>query len=291
MVLVGAAGAACDVAMNAQASAVEKSLDRPIMSGLHGAWSAGSLVSAGVAVAVATVGVGVRPHLVAVAVVLLAVAVPTLSGVRPVPVAPAAGRQRSGPARAPLVRLGCLAALAMYAEGAGADWSAVYVHDVTGLAAGTAAVGYAGFAAAMVAGRFVGDSIVRAVGPVPTARTAATVSVIGSVVVITAVAAPMAVAGFVLQGVGLSVLVPLLLSAAGRHGGDHGAGSAIATVSAIGYVGWLVAPMLVGQLAELASLRAAFATVAVAGVVLAFAAGAVAQRTTTPKKEGCAVEG
>ncbi|MGW4501790.1 MFS transporter [Micromonospora sp. NPDC004336] len=165
----------------------------------------------------------------------------------------------------------------------------MYVHDVTDVAAGPAAVGYVGFAAAMVAGRLVGDAVVRVVGPATTARVAAIVSVVGSAVVVTAVAAPMAVAGFVLLGAGLSVLVPLILSAAGRHGGASDSGSAIATVSAMGYAGWLLAPVLVGQVAELASLRVAFLTVALAGVGLALAAGAVAAQAA-PERGGEARE-
>ncbi|MFJ6198168.1 MFS transporter [Micromonospora sp. NPDC092111] len=279
MVLLGATGAVSDVAMNAYAVTVERELHRPVMSGLHGAWSAGSLVAAGLSVAGATAGLGPGPILVAATVLLLAGTVATLSGlVAPPEVAAPAARRR--PPLAPLLGLGALAALALYAEAAGADWSGVYIHDVTGVAAGPAAVGYLGFAAAMVAGRLLGDAAVRAGGPVRTARVAATVSVVGSALVVTAVAAPMAVVGFVLLGVGLSVLVPLILSAAGRHGGARDSGSAIATVSAMGHAGWLVAPVLVGQVAELASLRVAFLTVALAGVGLALAAGAVARGPT-----------
>ncbi|MCL7456115.1 MFS transporter [Micromonospora echinofusca] len=284
MVLFGATGAVSDVAMNAYAVAVERELDRPVMSGLHGAWSAGSLAAAALAVAGATAGLGPSPLLVGAAVLLLAVAVPALVGVVALAEVPGPPTRRRPPL-APLLGLGALAALAMYAEGAGADWSGVYVHDVTGVAAGPAAVGYVGFAAAMVAGRLVGDAVVRVVGPVTTARVAAAVSVVGSAVVVAAVAAPMAVAGFVLLGAGLSVLVPLIFSAAGRHGGARDSGSAIATVSAMGHAGWLVAPVLVGQVAEFASLRVAFLTVALAGVALALAAGATAAGTT-PKGGG-----
>ncbi|SCL44689.1 Fucose permease [Micromonospora citrea] len=288
MVLLGATGAVSDVAMNAYAVAVERELDRPIMSGLHGAWSAGSLAAAGLAVAGATAGLSASVLLVIATVSLLAVAVPTLLGVVALSRTPGPATRRRAPL-APLLGLGALAALAMYAEGAGADWSGVYVHDVTDVAAGPAAVGYVGFAAAMVAGRLVGDAVVRVVGPATTARVAAIVSVVGSVVVVAAVAAPMAVAGFVLLGAGLSVLVPLILSAAGRHAGARDSGSAIATVSAMGYAGWLVAPVLVGQVAELASLRVAFLTVALAGVGLALAAGMVAAEGT-PERGGEARE-
>src|SRR5437868_13492407 len=43
----GASGGAMDVSMNAHGVAVERELGRPIMSSLHGGWSVGGVLSAG----------------------------------------------------------------------------------------------------------------------------------------------------------------------------------------------------------------------------------------------------
>jgi hypothetical protein len=68
-----------------------------------------------------------------------------------------------------------------------------------------------------------------------------------------------AIAGFAAMGVGLSVVFPLALRAAGLQG--EGSGAALAAVSTLGYVGFLAGPPLIGSLAEVSSLRAALSLV------------------------------
>jgi MFS family permease len=61
------------------------------------------------------------------------------------------------------------------------------------------------------------------------------------------------VAGFALMGLGLAVVYPNAVSAAGRQEGEH-ADAAVAAVSAIGYSGFLVGPPIVGFTAQLSTL-------------------------------------
>jgi MFS family permease len=85
------------------------------------------------------------------------------------------------------------------------------------------------------------------------------------------------IAGFMLVGFGVSSVVPLVYSRAGRSV-TMSPGSAIALVTSIGFMGFLVGPPLVGLLAGLFSLRVSFAVVALIGLVIAAVAGMVDRR-------------
>ncbi|MBA3716867.1 MAG: MFS transporter, partial [Actinobacteria bacterium] len=83
LVPLGIAAGLVDVAMNAQAVEVEQGFGRPIMSGLHGFWSVGVLVSSGVCSGVAAAGVGVRANLVVAAGLLAALSLVAPRGLLP----------------------------------------------------------------------------------------------------------------------------------------------------------------------------------------------------------------
>jgi len=70
LLVLGATGGFLDVAMNAQAVAVERGYGRPIMSSLHGLWSVGLLAGSGGAAIAAAAGASPRLHFAIVAVVL-----------------------------------------------------------------------------------------------------------------------------------------------------------------------------------------------------------------------------
>src|SRR5258708_28884037 len=69
--------------------------------------------------------------------------------------------------------------------------------------------------------------------------------------------APAAGVGFILTGFGVSCVIPMVFSMAGRSVGMS-SGSAIASVSTVGYLGFLIVPPLVGSVAQAAGLRGAF---------------------------------
>ncbi|MFC7566781.1 MFS transporter [Actinomadura namibiensis] len=168
-----------DVAMNAQGVAVERAYERPIMSGLHGSYSVGTLLAALVGAGAAQAGVPVPAHLSAMAGVLAAV---LLLGCRGM-LGPAAdatpGPARGGTAGAgraarvsrwTLPLLGVIGLCSFVGEGAMADWSAVYLREDLGTAPGTAGLGFAGCAVAMTVGRLAGDRVVHRFGPVRVLR-------------------------------------------------------------------------------------------------------------------------
>jgi len=153
------------------------------------------------------------------------------------------------------VVLGAIAFCSFFAEGAAADWSAVYLHDRAGAGAALAAAAFAGFSIAMAASRLAGDRIVAAVGPVALARRAGLTAAAGLGLALAVPAPGAGIAGFALMGAGLAPIVPLVLSAAGAAA--PGVEEALSRVLLIAYSGSIVGPAAIGFAAGRVELRAA----------------------------------
>jgi hypothetical protein len=100
-----------------------------------------------------------------------------------------------------LLGLGALAFLGLLAEGAMADWSAVYLHDTLAAAPAVAATGFAAFSLAMAAGRFAGDRLVDGFGAGRVVRVSSTVAAIGLAAALLLGSPAAGIVGFGLVGV------------------------------------------------------------------------------------------
>ena len=266
-----------DVAMNTNAVAVEREYGRPIMSGLHGLWSVGLLAGSAVAVGAAALGAGVKLHFSIVAAVLVVVAAVTTRNLLPVsrtrdtaePAAPA-GRVWSKPA----LLLGLIAFGSFVGEGAAADWSAVYIHERIGTGTGVAGLGFVAFSVGMIGSRFAGDRLSVRIGPAAVTRIGALIAAAGLALPLIAPGPGTAVAGYLLCGLGLGPIVPIVFSAAGNV--DHArSGAILGLVVTIAYVGSVIGPVIIGFTADLIGLRAALAFPVVLALVTACLAGTV----------------
>src|SRR5712692_4979824 len=280
--LFGACAGLLDVSMNAQAVTVEESYDRPIMSSFHALFSLGGLVGAAGAALAMRAGLEPTTHVVTIALLSLGAVAMAARDLDPA----LSARQNAIPifVRPPavLLGLGLLTFAALLAEGAMGDWSAVYLRDSVGSTAAVAAMGFAAFSLAMAIGRFCGDWLTRRIGPVFILRASgglAAVGLTGALVVAHPVAGLL---GFGLMGFGISNLIPVLFSAAGRTPGIT-AGTALAAVATTGYCGYLAGPPLIGLAAELVGLRSALGIVSFAcGMVAATATLVLGSRATLP---------
>jgi MFS family permease len=278
-VLLGIGTGALDVAMNAHAVLIEERYGRPIMSSFHGLFSLGGLVGSALAGAASDLGVPPAEHLTTAAVIL---GVTVLLAWRALlPTAPAGG---GGPLfalpRGHFVALGAIAFVALLAEGAMGDWSAVYIRMNLGAAASTAAYGFAAFSLAMAIGRLTGDRLVASYGA-PAILIGGALIGAGALAVALLIGDPFAaVVGFAGMGIGLSNVIPVVFSAAGRLPG-LAPGIGIAAVSTTGYFGFLAGPPLIGLVAEMSSLPIGLGVVAL--LVSLIAVGVLAlQRGEAP---------
>jgi MFS family permease len=285
LAFIGVANGVLDVSMNIHGLTIERTLGRPILSTLHAAFSFGALAGAGIGALIAAVGVGVEPHLTAMA--LLGTAAALIAGRFLLPSSADAapeGPLIARPTRA-LLAIGIFAFCLLLAEGAVNDWAAIYLDDEIGAGEALAASGLAAFSLTMGFGRLFGDRLVQRLGPVRLARGGATLSLAGMAIVLSASGPQLAIPGFAAMGLGLAALFPLALRAAAARGPV--AGPSVAAVSALGYLGLLTGPPLVGGLSEAVGLRAALVLVAALLGVAALLAGSLRpSRTTTPTVDG-----
>jgi len=279
LIALGIGHGSLDVAMNAQAATVEREYGRPIMSGLHALFSAGGLVGASMGGFFAQHQVGAATHLTGTGLVAGLLAVAVTGGMLPAHVDAATGDTAPARPRGILLTLGIMAFCVLLGEGAMADWSALYLRDVTGAAPGLAAAGYAAFSLAMASGRFVGDALTTRVGATPLVRGGGVLAALGLTFALAFGTPWTAIVGFAAVGAGFSVAFPLMLARAGALPGTS-AGTAIATVSMFGYTGFLAGPPLIGFVAQATTLRGGLAVVIVTSLVVAGLAGGFRRSTT-----------
>lgn len=270
----GAALGAMDVAMNAQALAVQHAAARPIMSGFHALFSVGGLIGAALLSALLRAGGGLAPCVAAIAVALSALAVSQQRRL----VADHGAADSSSFTIVPrpaVLLLGALCFMCFLGEGAVLDWSAVFLREHRQVDVAIAGVGYATFSIAMAAMRLTGDRITHRFGPMRTLRIGGALAAAGYLAVAAIPSAAGALAGFVIVGIGAANIVPIFFTAAGRVPGVP-PGIGLATVTTIGYGGLLLGPALIGFVADATSLQLAFVLVAAMFGAIAVAATRVA---------------
>ena len=284
--LYGAAKGSLDVAVNAQAITIEKQYGLPIMSFFQGCWSAGGLLGAGAASLMLQHGGTARRDLSLTSGVLVLCtlwALPLLvSETR---------REEKQHGRvnfiwpdAALLRLAAIAFFGLMAEGAIGDWASVYLHSDLGVTLAVAAGGYAAYAVAMAAGRFSGDWLAQRLSGKIILHASGLMIAAGMACALLISSWWLAVGGLMLTGIGVANIVPVIWGAAGRDA-RMGAGSAISTVTTIGYCGFLAGPPIIGSLAVVVGLRVAMAVIALAGLVVAIAPLFFSLQATTQTKD------
>lgn len=264
--------------MNTQAIAVERASQRMLMSGLHGGWSIGSFAGAGIGALAVGAGISLTPQLLVLGTLaLLAAGLLTirmlpdaasnakvhtdeLDGVVPRPTAES--RWSGG-----MVLLGAIAFASMLCEGAAADWASVYLSEPQHARGALPGLGYAAFNLAMLTVRLCGNQLLTWFRPDRFVPVLAMVATVGFSLALLIAQPAAGLVGFACLGIGLASVVPAVFSAAGRIPGLH-AGTAVATVSACGWAGFVCGPPLIGQLASVASLPTALALLPVLGAFI-----------------------
>jgi predicted MFS family arabinose efflux permease len=270
----GAALGAMDVAMNAQAIAVQHTMARPIMSSFHALFSVGGIVGAAMVSLLLRSGVGLAAGVTIIAVAMAGLALLEQRHLVKDMGSPEGTTFTIVP-KATVLLLGALCFLSFLGEGAVLDWSAVFLREQRHVDVSLAGMGYAAFSVAMTVCRFTGDAVTHRFGSSHVLRVGGALACVGFLSVALLPWAFAALAGFVLVGIGAANLVPVLFSGAGRVPGVP-PGIALATVTTIAYMGLLLGPALIGVVADATSLPIAFVLVAAMFGAVAMAADRVA---------------
>ena len=256
----GAGLGTMDVAMNAQAIAVQHAIGRPIMSGFHALFSIGGLVGAILLTLLLRAGLSLGASALLMAGLLLIVALAQIPGLLKDRGAASDTTFTIVPSSRVLL-LGGLCFISFLAEGAVLDWSAVFLRERQGVDISIAGIGYATFSIAMVAGRLTGDDLAHRFGALRMLVAGGALAAAGFLAVAVSPNTATALAGFIVIGLGAANIVPLLFSASG-HVPNVPPSLALATVTTIAYAGLLLGPALIGFVADLTSLPVALAVVA-----------------------------
>lgn len=279
LMLAGSTISFVELGLNVQADEVEKATGRTIMTKSHGFWSVGIMVGSLIGSALASFGLTPALAIPLVAVVVLPIALLTGLALPKLEQDAAPTEQKSAWSLPSWALLGiCFFVFGItMTEGAMADWSAIFLRDALGAEAGLVGLGYSVFAMLVAAGRFGGDTLKRRFGTVMTARICGTLAVAGAALLFVAPNVPIALIGFGIIGLGVSVGFPLAVTAAAGLN-DRPASANVAVLSFVALCGFLVGPPIIGFVAEQFDMRLAIACLIPVLALSLFLTGRLASR-------------
>ncbi len=280
LMLIGSSMSFVELGLNVQADAVEKATGSMIMTTSHGFWSVGIMAGSLIGSALAALGLEARW-----AIALVSTLVLPLSIVVALALPVYAESRESGEGKRSAWALPSWALLGIcffvfgitMTEGAMADWSAIFLRDALGAEAGTMGLGYSVFALMVAAGRFGGDTLKRRFGAVTTARICGVLALTGAAILFVTPNTALALIGFGVIGLGVSVGFPLAVTAAAGLT-DRAASANVAILSFVALLGFLVGPPVIGFVAEHADIRLGVACVVPALLVSLMLTGRLATK-------------
>lgn len=256
-----------NISINTQAVAVEALYKRNIMASFHGIWSLAGFTGAGFGTFMSNLNIIPPYHFTLVFIITLLIFLVSFQYLvrsdlqvkvkTPLFVLP----DKS------LLTLGPIAFCSMLCEGTMFDWSGVYFKKVVLAEPHLVGTGYTAFMCTMALSRFVADYFTVRFGFKRIIQVSGLIIMTGLLLAVVFPGFYTAIAGFLLVGIGVSSIVPLVYSAAGKST-TVSPGIALASVSTIGFFGFLIGPPLIGILAGISSLRLSFGVIATMGLAV-----------------------
>ena len=249
-----------EINLNVEIDRLEAQIGRGIMNRAHGFWSLGFFVTALVASVVRQADISMQLHLGVTFVVVAAIGCVVIAGIRNAP-----ARALADDAKAPLVALPTLGLLplcligiaALLVEGAGIDWSAIYMRDIFSVEPFIGGLGLTLFTFFMAMARLFVDPVVDRFGARAVAVSLLVLSAMGLVAVWLAPHPYVALLGFAAMGAGCSAVYPLTVSAAAQRT-DRPAHVNVAALGQVSFIIFFLAPPLLGFVGEHLGMRTAY---------------------------------
>lgn len=253
--LFGATQGLTDISMNTLVTEIEKEDKQNFMSAAHGFFSLGGIVVGLTSFLIPVIGNPLL-HMLIMVVLVFAVNYSNKSNYLKIEAAPIEKEPFSFKLFKPLLLLGLVSFVSMGSEGAIIDWSGLYLKEVTLAPEAFIGTGFLAFSTAMTLGRFLGDGISQRIGSVNVIALGGLIAVLGYFSVLSGNTF-LAIIGFLLNGLGFSVMVPELFRIGGKVKGVESA-QGVAFIAGSGYSGFLIGPVILGFLAEEFSLKTSF---------------------------------
>lgn len=270
LVLFGMAGNMANIAINTQAIHVEMKYGKKIMASFHGLWSLAGFVAAGVGTYMIGITVSPLQHFLLVSAIICIIVVAVYRLLYPDQKGVETSERLFVKPDKTLLKLGLLAFCCMICEGTMFDWSGIYFQKVVKADRAWIGAGYTAFMCAMASGRFVGDWVANKLQFRRTIFFSALLLTAGLSLAVAFPNVLPAVIGFMLVGFGVSSMIPLIYSEAGRSK-TVAPGMALTAMSSVGFFGFLIGPPLIGVISGAFGLRMALLLVAFIGIFIAFA--------------------
>jgi MFS family permease len=266
--IFGFGGNMINISVNTQAVATEALYDKPIMASFHGVWSMAGFTGAAIGTGMVRFHVLPPYHFIFITALAFLILI-FFSG--------KLNRKDSNrdeklpifvrPDKS-LLNFGLIAFFSMICEGAMFDWSGIYFAKVVRPDPALITLGYTAFMCTMATGRFVGDWFAFRVGMKRMLQVSGLLTALGLMISVIFPHLVTATIGFLMVGAGVSSIIPMIYSAAGKSK-LMSPGVAIAAVSTIGYLGFLFGPPFIGFIAQATSLRISFSLIALMGTMIA----------------------
>lgn len=273
--LFGVIGNMCNISVNTQGVEAEKLFTKPIMTSFHGAWSVAGFT--GALIGLLMINLHISPNLHFWVVTILIWCNVFFNHKYLVPGKGSGESSKKGLFVKPegvLLQLGIIGFCSMAAEGAMFDWSGVYFKDIVKAPSSLVILGYASFMIMMAAGRFLGDAVILKLGRKRTIQFSGVIIFTGMFISVMFPFIIPATIGFMMVGLGVSSIVPTVYSVAGKNS-KVSAGMALAMVSSVSYLGFLMGPPLIGYISALSNLRYSYFIIGCFGLLVAFLASKI----------------
>ncbi len=271
--LFGSSRNLLNLSMNAQAVEIQRLYNKSIITSFHALWSlagfAGAAVGYFFTTLITSTKISVYYHFLTVSILLMAMSLICYPYMY-------YKRHEAQPRKflfslpdKRLLKFSLIAFASMACENVMYDWSGIYFQKVIGAAKGAATAAFVIYMIAMTTGRLTGDKVVNKFGIIPILKYSGLFIAGGLLIAVLLPYQFTALAGFVMTGFGVSCIIPLVFSLAGKSA-TTSSGAALASVSTIGYFGFLIVPPSVGFISQQAGLQWSFGIISMFGLVIFF---------------------
>ncbi len=272
--LFGFAGNLLNISMNTQGVNVESAYGRSVMASFHGVWSVAGFIGAAVGMLMLLLSLSPFVHFCLILVLVWGLVFLIYKYLCHEDIHSGADAPVFAKPDGTLLRLGLITFCCMVCEGTMFDWSGIYFAKEVQVPKSLTTLGYVAFMTSMAGGRFAGDRLTAIVGKKNMIRLSGLLISSGLILAVAFPYVVPATVGFLITGIGVSSVVPIVYGVAGRSG-KVASGVALAAVSTIGYLGFLFGPPAIGLTAQVLSLRWSFVLVAFLGLGTSLLAGRI----------------
>ncbi len=268
-----------NISVNTQAVGVQELYPRSVMATFHGIWSVAGFSGAAIASLVISKNIDIATHFFIISAIAFIAIVLNFKNTLPTDAHP----HKKNPAfilpDKPLIKLGIIAFCSMLCEGTLSEWGSIYFGKVVHVPKELVTLGYVAYLSAMTAGRLTGDWLVTKMGTKQILQISGGLVLFGICIAIIFPFLISATFGYLMIGLGVSCIMPLVFSIAGKTS-KMGAGPAITSVSTIGYLGFLTGPPIIGFISHAFNMRLSFLLVVLAGLGIIYFASKLSPLST-----------